>query len=141
MHQFDSNHTHTTIELPHFSLSQFVLDSLYTLNDPDAQLFPFHFKNFVEYFFYKNLFFSVVFNSEVPVVEKEVEENDAPKVVEADEKAVENGHEEAAPTKNGDAEAAAPVEEEEEESKDGEEEAKNGDATGKGTDKIFFSSK
>ncbi|KAG4066593.1 hypothetical protein HA402_007229 [Bradysia odoriphaga] len=71
----------------------------------------------------------IVENAEIPVVEKEVEETDAPKVVEADDKAAENGHVEAAPTKNGDVEAAAPVEEEEEESKDGEEEAKNGDAT------------
>jgi len=63
----------------------------------------------------------IVENTETPVVEKEVEENDVPKVVEADEKAVENGKEEVAPTKNGEVPV---VEEEEDESKDGEEEKK-----------------
>jgi len=75
----------------------------------------------------------IVENTEAPVVEKEVEENDVPKVVEADEKAVENGKEEipAVPTENGSSETPAVpvvVEEEEDESKDGEED-KNGDST------------
>lgn len=71
-------------------------------------------------------------NRETPVVEKEVEENDVPKVVEADEKAVKNGKEEIAvvPTENGSADPpAVPVVDDEDESKDGEEE-KNGDSTG-----------
>jgi len=72
----------------------------------------------------------IVENTETPIVEKEVEENDAPKVVEADEKAVENGKEEVAPTENGSSEkdVVPVVDEEEDESKDGEEE-KNGDST------------
>jgi len=75
----------------------------------------------------------IVENQEAPVVEKEVEENDVPKVVEAEEKAVENGNQEAAavPTENGSSEttpAVPAVEDEEEESKDGEEE-KNGEPT------------
>lgn len=73
---------------------------------------------------------------ETPVVEKEVEENDVPKVVEAEEKSVENGKSEedvaAVPTKNGEVPA---VEEDEDESKDGEEE-KNGDSTGKHCKKL-----
>lgn len=73
-------------------------------------------------------------NREAPVVEKEVEEIDVPKVVEAEEKPVENGKsEEAAVAKNGDAPA---VVDEEEESKDGDEE-KNGDSTGKQTSLCF----
>jgi len=72
----------------------------------------------------------IVENTETPIVEKEVEENDAPKVVEADEKAVENGKEEVAPTENGSSEkdVVPVVDQEEDESKDGEEE-KNGDST------------
>jgi hypothetical protein len=73
----------------------------------------------------------IVENPETPVVEKEVEENDVPKVVEADEKAVKNGKEEIAvvPTENGSADPpAVPVVDDEDESKDGEEE-KNGDST------------
>jgi len=74
----------------------------------------------------------IVENTEATVVEKEVEENDVPKVVEADEKAVENGKEEiaAVPTENGSSETPAVpvVDEEEDESKDGEE-GKNGDST------------
>jgi len=75
----------------------------------------------------------IVENTETPVVEKEVDENEKePKVVEVDEKAAENGVETvvAAPTENGSSETPAVpvVDEEEDESKDGEEE-KNGDST------------
>jgi len=69
----------------------------------------------------------IVENPEAPVVEKEVEDNDVPKVVEAEEKSVENGRDDiaAVPTKNGDVPV---VDDEEDESKDGDEE-KNGDST------------
>jgi len=80
----------------------------------------------------------IVENPEAPIVEKEVEENDdVPKVVEAEEKAVENGHENeiaAVATENGnengtsETPAVPVVDEEEDESKDGVEE-KNGDST------------
>lgn len=90
----------------------------------------FHFNFIVLHNFNHFIFVFLWYNRETPVVEKEVEENDVPKVVEAEEKSVENGKDEdvaAVPTKNGEVPA---VEEEEDESKDGDEE-KNGDSTGK----------